>query len=77
MILAHADSIEECLFYIRRVAREFWSVDKLKYNIAEHLYEKEGSMPNNFTRTLTDNDQKDKAQKAFHKKYYETGNQFT
>ncbi len=69
VILTHADSIEERLFYIRRVAREFWSVDKLKYSIAEHLYEKEGSMPNNFIRTLTDNDQKDKAQKAFRKNY--------
>lgn len=69
VILTHTDTLEECLFYIRRIAKEFWSVDKLKYNLAEHLYEKEGSMPNNFIRTLTDNDQKDKARKAFRKNY--------
>lgn len=69
VILAHTDTLEERLFYIRRIAKEFWSVDKLKYNLAEHLYEKEGSMPNNFIRTLTDNDQKDKARKAFRKNY--------
>lgn len=69
VILAHTDTLEERLYYIRRIAKEFWSVDKLKYNLAEHLYEKEGSMPNNFIRTLTDNDQKDKARKAFRKNY--------
>jgi len=69
VILTHTDTLEERLFYIRRIAKEFWSVDKLKYNLAEHLYEKEGSMPNNFIRTLTDNDQKDKARKAFRKNY--------
>lgn len=69
VILAHTDTLEERLYYIRRIAKEFWSVDKLKYNLAEHLYEKEGSMPNNFIRTLTDNDQKDKVRKAFRKNY--------
>lgn len=69
VILAHTSTLEERLFYIRRVAREFWSVDKLKYNIAEHLYEKEGTMPNNFARTLTDDGQKEKALKAFRKNY--------
>lgn len=69
VILTHTDTLEERLYYIRRIAKEFWSVDKLKYNLAEHLYEKEGSMPNNFIRTLTDNDQKDKARKAFRKNY--------
>lgn len=69
VILAHTNTLDERLFYIRRVAREFWSVDKLKYNIAEHLYEKEGSMPNNFARTLTDDVQKEKALKAFRKNY--------
>ena len=69
VILTHTDTLEERLFYIRRIAKEFWSVNKLKYNLAEHLYEKEGSMPNNFIRTLTDNDQKDKARKAFRKNY--------
>ncbi|MDO4932478.1 MAG: PDDEXK nuclease domain-containing protein [Prevotellaceae bacterium] len=69
VILTHTDTLEERLYYIRRIAKEFWSVDKLKYNLAEHLYEKEGSMPNNFIRTLTDKDQKDKARKAFRKNY--------
>lgn len=69
VILAHTSTLEERLFYIRKIAKEFWSVDKLKYNIAERLYEKEGSMPNNFVRTLADEDLKSKALKAFRKNY--------
>ena len=35
-ILRRSESINERLFYIRRVASEFWSVDKLKYNIRDN-----------------------------------------
>ena len=51
-ILQRTDTLNERLFYIYKVAREFWSVDKLKYNIREQLYLKEGTMPNNFAVTL-------------------------
>ena len=68
-ILRRSESINERLFYIRRVASEFWSVDKLKYNIREQLYLKEGSMPNNFAVTLHDGEQKQKAMRAFRKNY--------
>ena len=68
-ILRRSESINERLFYIRRVASEFWSVDKLKYNIREQLYLKEGTMPNNFAVTLSDDEQKQKAMRAFRKNY--------
>lgn len=68
-LLVRTSTLDERLFYIRRIAKEFWSVDKLKYNIAERLYEKEGSMPNNFARTLTDEELKCKALKAFRRNY--------
>lgn len=68
-ILRRSESINERLFYIRRVASEFWSVDKLKYNIREQLYLKEGTMPNNFAVTLHDGEQKQKAMRAFRKNY--------
>ena len=67
-ILQRADTLEERLFYIRKVAAEFWSVDKLVYNMREQLYLKEGTMQNNFAVTLTDEDQRKKAEKAFRKK---------
>ena len=51
-ILQRTDTLNERLFYIYKVASEFWSVDKLKYNIRAQLYLKEGTMPNNFAVTL-------------------------
>lgn len=68
-ILSRIETLDERLFYIHRVAREFWSVEKLCYNIDEKLYQREGTMPNNFKRTLNDKEQKEKALKAFRKNY--------
>lgn len=68
-ILQRAASLEERLFYIYKVATEFWSVDKLKYSMREQLYLKEGTMPNNFAVTLANSEQKQKAMKAFRKNY--------
>lgn len=68
-ILQRAETLEERLFYIYKVATEFWSVDKLKYSIREQLYLKEGTMPNNFAVTLTNSEQKQKAMKSFRKNY--------
>lgn len=68
-ILQRADTLNERLFYIYKVASEFWSVDKLKYNMREQLYLKEGTMPNNFAVTLPDDEQKQKAMRAFRKNY--------
>lgn len=68
-ILQRAKTLNERLFYIHKVASEFWSVDKLKYNMCEQLYLKEGTMPNNFAVTLPDGEQKQKAMRAFRKNY--------
>lgn len=68
-ILQRTDTLNERLFYIHKVASEFWSVDKLKYNMREQLYLKEGTMPNNFAVTLPDGEQKQKAMRAFRKNY--------
>lgn len=68
-ILQRAETLEERLFYIYKVATEFWSVDKLKYSMREQLYLKEGTMPNNFAVTLTNSEQKQKAMKSFRKNY--------
>lgn len=68
-ILLNTNTIEERLFYIHRIATEFWSVEKLRYNLKEHLYEREGTIPNNFDRTLSEPDYRIKATKAFRKNY--------
>ena len=37
-LLTSTDNLDERLYYIHRIATEFWSVEKLRYNLAEHLY---------------------------------------
>ena len=69
IIISQTKSVAERLFYIHRIAKEFWSVEKLKYNLHEQLYHKEGSIPNNFTSTIVDDEQRAKAQQAFRKNY--------
>ena len=44
-ILAKTNSLEERLFYIQCCATEFWSVEKLKYNLKSNLYAKQGKLP--------------------------------
>lgn len=68
-ILTSTDNLDERLFYIHRIATEFWSVEKLRYYLAEHLYQKEGAMPNNFVRTLPDKGHGEKALQAFRRNY--------
>ncbi len=68
-LLLKTTSLAERLFYIERCAIEFWSVEKLKYNIASDLYKKQGTMPNNFTATIPDTDLQRKALLSFKDEY--------
>lgn len=51
-ILVKAKTLEERIFYIANSATAFWSVDKLKYNLKVCLFQKRGSLPNNFEKTI-------------------------
>lgn len=51
-ILVKAKTPVERLFYIQHCATEFWSVEKLKYNLKASLFQKQGSLPNNFEKTI-------------------------
>jgi len=68
-LLIKTDNIEERLFYIERCATEFWSVEKLKYNLKSDLYSKEGTLPNNFQATISDKDFQRKAMQSFKDEY--------
>jgi len=41
------------LFYIQKCATEFWSVEKLRYHLKSDLYGKQGTSPNNFATTIS------------------------
>jgi predicted nuclease of restriction endonuclease-like (RecB) superfamily len=68
-ILLVAKSSEERLFYIRKAASEFWSVEKLKYNLKSDLYAREGKIANNFAVTISDTDFRGKALRSFKDEY--------
>jgi predicted nuclease of restriction endonuclease-like (RecB) superfamily len=68
-IFTKSDSLQERLFYIERCAIEFWSKEKLKYNLKVNLYGKQGSMPNNFNKTVADIDFRKAALNAFKDEY--------
>jgi predicted nuclease of restriction endonuclease-like (RecB) superfamily len=68
-ILLAAKSPEERLFYIHKCATEFWSVEKLKYNLKSDLYAREGKIANNFAVTIPDADFRGKALRSFKDEY--------
>lgn len=68
-LLIKTDSVEERLFYIKHCATEFWSVEKLKYNLKSNLYAKLGKLPNNFKTTISDIDFQRKALLSFKDEY--------
>ncbi|GHT75267.1 hypothetical protein AGMMS50262_10040 [Bacteroidia bacterium] len=68
-IITKAKNTEERLFYIQRCATEFWSKEKLRYNLKADLYSKQGSMLNNFTKAITDIDFRKAALNAFKDEY--------
>jgi predicted nuclease of restriction endonuclease-like (RecB) superfamily len=68
-ILRFATQLAERLFYIQKCATEFWSVEKLKYNLKTNLYHKQGSMVNNFTQAIANIDFRRAALNAFKDEY--------
>jgi predicted nuclease of restriction endonuclease-like (RecB) superfamily len=68
-ILLKTKSTGERLFYILKCASEFWSVEKLKYNIKAGLFQKQGSLPNNFGKTITDRNLQKHALQSFKDEY--------
>jgi predicted nuclease of restriction endonuclease-like (RecB) superfamily len=68
-ILAKTKSIDERLFYIERCATEFWSKEQLKHHLKGDLFHKQGTMPNNFARAITDADLCQRAIRSFKDEY--------
>ena len=53
IILGKIKDLAERLFYIKRCASEHYTVDALKKSIAADAYHHQGSLPNNFAKTLS------------------------
>ena len=57
------------MFYIERCATEFWSVETLKRQIKNNLFNNRGKLSNNFNKTISDADLRQKALMSFKDEY--------
>ncbi|MCL2007493.1 MAG: PDDEXK nuclease domain-containing protein [Treponema sp.] len=68
-ILSKIKTFEERFFYIGLCATEFWSKEKLRYNLKSNLYAQKGKISNNFKATISDKDLRRKALLSFKDEY--------
>jgi hypothetical protein len=64
-IIAKTTLLDARLFYIHECAVNFWNKYTLREYLRTDLYNKRGTMPNNFTQTIPDKAQALKAVLAF------------
>jgi predicted nuclease of restriction endonuclease-like (RecB) superfamily len=69
VIINGVKSVEERLFYIEQCAQGFWSVEKLRYNLKSNLYTQQGSLVNNFVKTISEADFRGQALRSFKDEY--------
>ena len=69
IILRKVKNLDERLFYIRRCASEHLTVDALEDSISADDYHHQGSLPNNFIRTISAGQQALKAISTFKDEY--------
>jgi predicted nuclease of restriction endonuclease-like (RecB) superfamily len=63
-------TIEEGSFYIQKTATEFWSVTTLRHHLKSYLFQQQGTLPNNFAKTISQDDLRAKALLAFKDEYF-------
>ena len=69
VILGKVKNLDERLFYIRRCADEHFTVELLEKSIAADDCHHQGSLPNNFTKTMSSGQQALKAISTFKDEY--------
>lgn len=68
-IVSSIKSVEERIFYIENTAAQFWSVTTLTHQIQSRLFKKKGRLPNNFSTTIINEAQREKALQVFKDEY--------
>jgi len=68
-IIKGTQRIEERIFYIQKTATEFWSLNTLKNHLNNQTFQKTGSLPNNFSKTITNDEIRQKALQSFKDEY--------
>ena len=73
VILRNSKELSERLFYIHRCEEEHYSVESLKASIVRDDYHHQGSLPNNFKKTLPVAEQAIRAIRTFKDEYMNIG----
>ncbi|OSZ77239.1 hypothetical protein CAP36_12555 [Chitinophagaceae bacterium IBVUCB2] len=68
LILDKCNSFDEGLYYMRQAANLFWTVTVLEHQINSRLFEKQGTLPNNFEKSVIE-ELKPSAVEIFHDEY--------
>lgn len=68
-ILQSTKPLAERIFYIQKTAIEFWSLSTLKNHLNNKTFQKTGSLPNNFSKTITNDEVRQKALQSFKDEY--------
>ena len=68
-LLLKTRTLKERLFYIEQCVIGFWNVESLRYHLKSKLYLKQGKLPNNFRKTITDKNLQKKALMTFKDEY--------
>lgn len=68
-ILIKSQSLQERLYYIRRCATEYWSVEKLRYMFTHNTYSSADNHTNNFVQTIPNPDFRSAVMSSFKDEY--------
>jgi len=68
-IIQGTKKIDERVFYIQKTASEFWSLSTLKNHLNNQTFQKTGSLPNNFSKTIANDEIRQKALQSFKDEY--------
>lgn len=68
-IISKVNIAEERQFYVLRCAEEFWSLTTLENRIQSNYYKKQGKLPNNFNKAISNEALREKALQIFKDEY--------
>lgn len=68
-LIQTTETLDEKIYYIQKTATEFWSLSNLKYQIKNRSFSNSGSLPNNFLKTISNEELRNKALQSFKDEY--------
>jgi predicted nuclease of restriction endonuclease-like (RecB) superfamily len=68
-IILNTKSLDEKTYYINKARSEFWSLSTLKNHLNNQTFQKTGKLPNNFSKTISNDEVRQKALQTFKDEY--------